>query len=499
MPLVIAAVLGVSCALLPLGYLIIRTAGVSTETLDGTTITRQLIPWTLNSLVLVAAVAASTLVLGAVIAWLLSCTDLPGRRVLRSVSAMPLAIPSYIAAFGWLSVLPGLQGFWPSWMILTAVSTPYVVLPVLAAVARADMALIEEAQVSGRSPARSWLVGLGPQVAPAAAAGTLLAAIYTLSDFGAVALLRHEVLTFMIQRQYSSFVGRERAALFGLVLVAGALVLVLAERRFRGNAQRYRTAAGAARPIRPVSLGRARIPALLLVLSPVVVAVVLPVAALLQRLQQGTRRPLDWAELVDALSATTTAALLGGTVAILAALPIGVLAARYATRSATTLETLGYAAHALPGIVVGLSLVYFSLKVVPSLYQSLAVLVFAYAVLFFPKAIGSVRTSVASVPPSLPMVAATLGRPPWRAGLVTARLAGPGILTGFLLVVVTAMKELPATLILRPTGFDTLATEIWSRTSATAPGAAAPYALALVLLASVPSYLIARESRGEAA
>lgn len=470
---------------------------MSRDSITSSVLRQQLLPWAVNSLVLVAAVAASTLVLGVLISWLLTCTDLPGRRLLRSVSAMPLAIPSYIAAFGWLTVFPHLQGFWPSWLVLTAVSTPYVVLPVAAAAGRADMALVEIARISGRPPWRAWLIGLGPQLAPAAAAGTLLAALYTLSDFGAVAMLRHEVLTFMIHRQYGSFVGRERAALFAAVLVLGALVLVLLERRFRGNAQRYRVASGAARPVRPVRLGRWKLPALALVLAPVGVAVILPVSALLHLLSQGTRRSLDWGELIDAITATATASVLGGVLAVLAALPIGVLAARYLTRSASTLETLGYSAHALPGIVVGLSLVYFSLRVVPSLYQSLAVLVFAYAVLFLPKAIGSVRTSVASVPPSLPMVAATLGRPPLRASLVTARLAGPGILTGFLLVVITAMKELPATLILRPTGFDTLATAIWSRTSAIAPGAAAPYALALVLLACVPAFLIARDPNKE--
>lgn len=489
--------LGVCCALVPLVYLAVRASQVPLDEFNEAVLRNQLLPWTLNTVVLVTAVAATTLVLGGLIAWLIVCTDLPGRNLWLALSAMPLAMPSYVAAFGWLATFPTLQGFWPSWMVLTAVSVPYVVLPAAAAMLRSDMALVDVARASGRSPHRAWLVGLGPQVAPAAAAGTLLAGLYTLSDFGAVALLRHEVLTFAIHRQYGSFIGRDRAAAFAVILVVGALLLVLLERSLRGNSRRWSVSSGATRSLTRAHLGRARPLAILVVASPILVAVVLPVVALLQRLTLGTRRPLVWSELLTAIWNTTYVALLGGVLALLFAVFVGVLAARYTGRSVRTLEGLAFSSHALPGIVVGLSLVYLSLKVVPALYQTLFVLVFAYAVLFMPKAVGAVRTSVAGVPPVIPQVAASLGRSRLGAASVTGRLAAPGILTGFLLVVVTAMKELPATLMLRPTGLDTLATEVWSRTAATAPGAAAPYALALVLLAGVPAYLLSRQAREE--
>lgn len=463
-----------------------------TDDLTGAVLRTQMVPWSTASVLLVVAVSGACLVLGTLIAVLLVTTDVPVPRAGLVAATLPLAVPSYVAAYGWLQARPELQGFWPTWAILTATCTPYVVLPVAAALRGADRTLAEVAATGGRGPLASWLSGVGPQILPAAAAGTLLAGLYALADFGTPALMRHEVLTFAIHRQYGSLIGRERAALLALLLVVGALVLVLAERAARGEARRWRVASGAPRPLARARLGGWRWPALLVVWLPMLVAVVVPVWALVSRLMLGTRRPLDRGELIEATWHTIQVAGLGGAAAMVLAAGIGVLAARYPSRTTGVLETAGFAGHALPGIVVGLSMVYFSLRVVPDLYQTLVVLVFAYAVMFMPKAIGSIRTSVAAVPPVLGGVAETTGRSALRARLVTARVAAPGILAGFLLVVVTAMKELPATMMLRPTGADTLALEMWSRTSTAAHGAAAPYALALVVLASIPAYLLSR-------
>ena len=175
----------------------------------------------------------------------------------------------------------------------------------------------------------------------------------------------------------------------------------------------------------------------------------------------------------------------------LCALPLAWLCERHRGSSSTLLERSAFLGHALPGIVVGLSLVYFSLAAVPAFYQTVVVLVFAYAVLFMPKAIGTARAGFAAVPDSLVSVSRTLGLSPlatwWR---VNARLALPGIAVGALLVAISVMKELPATLMLRPTGISTLATELWSRTTVFEFGAAAPYAAALVLVAAVPAVLL---------
>jgi iron(III) transport system permease protein len=136
--------------------------------------------------------------------------------------------------------------------------------------------------------------------------------------------------------------------------------------------------------------------------------------------------------------------------------------------------------------------------VLPAIYQTLFTLALAYAVLFLPKSLGASRAAIAQVPPVLEQTARTLGRGPLRAWTdTTLRLSWTGIAAGALLVLLTAMKELPATLMLRPTGFDTLATQLWSRTEVAAYGAAAPYAIALIALAAVPAWLLSSAATAE--
>ena len=225
---------------------------------------------------------------------------------------------------------------------------------------------------------------------------------------------------------------------------------------------------------------------------PPLVGVVVPLVGLgIRLITADTLRAIDGSRLLVATGTTIGVALAAAVVALALALPIAAIAARYVTKWSGVLESLGYLSHALPGIVVGLSLVFFSLAVVPALYQTFIILVFAYAVLFMPKALGTARASIEAVSPDLVHVARTLGATPfsaWRR--VTLPLALPGLGIGALLVAITTMKELPATLLLRPTGANTLATELWTRTAAGEFGGAAPYAAILVLVAAIPAMIL---------
>ena len=157
------------------------------------------------------------------------------------------------------------------------------------------------------------------------------------------------------------------------------------------------------------------------------------------------------------------------------------------------LEQAAYAGHALPGITVALSLVFFAVRYANPLYQELPLLVCAYAVLFLPVAVAATRAAVLQSPPVLEDMARSLGRGPLRVlREVTVPLAAPGVAAGAALTFVVCMKELPATLLLRPTGMDTLATRLWTETGVGSYAAAAPYAAALILLAAIPSYLLGR-------
>ncbi|MGZ8759225.1 MAG: ABC transporter permease [Aeromicrobium sp.] len=490
--------MGALAAAVPLAYLLIRAGQTGGAEVWETLWRGRTLELLVNSVGLAGAVTASCLLLGLPTAWLLTRSNLPAARFWLVVSSLPLANPSYVAAYGWVAASPGLSGFLPAWLLLTAVSTPYVTLPVAAAIKAADPALEEVARSLGRSRFEAWREGLLPQITPAAGAGGLLVTLYVLSDFGAVSMLRFEVFTFAISRQYGSYIGRSQAVILALVLVGLALSVVWTERRLRGRAAQWRVGQGAKRVAAPVALGRWTAPALVLLSVVPFAAIAVPSAALFSRLAEGTSRTFDPAELGAAILATCALAGTGALLATVLAFPIGMLAARFRGAVTSSLETLGFTGHALPGIVVGLSLVFLSLAVFPRLYQSAFMLVFAYAVLFLPKAIGSIRSSVGQVPPVLDDVARSLGRTRLHATTgITIRLASPGIAAGSLLVALTAMKELPATLLLRPTGIDTLSTEIWSRTAAAAYGAAAPYALALVLVASIPAFLLSRSSSWE--
>ncbi len=491
-PLIAAAVVSACLALIPLFYLIVRVASAGPEKILSSLLRARTWETTLTSVSLMVVVVVGCLIIAIPAAALLTRTNLPGRRLWLTALALPLAIPSYVAAYAWLAQFPAMSGFWAAALILIAVSYPYVLLPVAAALRTTDPAIEEVARSLGRSPFAAFQNNNSPQAMPAAAAGSLLVGLYVLSDFGAVSLFRVDAFTRVIFASYRASFDRTSAAVLASILVILALILVFAERKVRGKSLQYRSASGTQRMAVLTQLTtRGRLLGWGFVTTVIAIAIVVPVASLLIRLVEGSRRQLDVMELFQATVSSAGAAAGGAVIAVALALPIGLLTARYRSKWSTGTESAAFAGHALPGVVIGLSLVFLTINAIPVLYQTLFTLAFAYAVLFLPKSIGATRTSVAAVPPILEHTARTLGRNPFSAWTnTTLRLAWPGIAAGGLLVLLTAMKELPATLMLRPTGFDTLATELWSRTEIAAYGAAAPYALALIALAAVPAFAL---------
>jgi iron(III) transport system permease protein len=478
-PLHAVSALAALAASVPLVYLVVRVSDVGWGRAWDIAVSARTGELAVRSVGLALAVALTCMVIGVAVAWLGTRTDVPLRRFWLVVAALPLAIPSYVTAYTWLAAFPWLQGPIASWFVMVMACTPYVVLPVAAVLMRLG-------------PVRAFLRTVVPQVMPAAAAGGLLVALYTLSEFGVVSLLRFDTFTRVIYNSYRASFDRSTAAVLALVLVLLALLFVLAERRVRGRHRRWRTDRGAPRAADPVQLGPWRWFAVVTMICFYGVAVLFPMVMLGVLVMRG-RPGFDLAEWGAAVMSTVAASGTGAVIAMALAIPIGVLAARYRDRLTRVIESTAFLGFALPGVTVGLSLVFFGINVAPALYQTLAMLGFGYAVLFLSNAIGSVRSAVAHVPPVLEDVGRTLGMGPARTwARVTLPLVTPGVAAGALLVLLTAMKELPATLMLRPTGMDTLATELWTRTSLAQYGEAAPYAVSLVLLAAVPAFVLAR-------
>jgi iron(III) transport system permease protein len=491
--LLATSALAVAVALLPLVYLMVRTGEAGASRITQELLSVRVASLAARTMALAAVVTAGCVVLGVGTAFLVTRTDLPAPRVFSVLASLPLAVPTYIAAFTWMSTVDGFAGFWASALVLMLCSYPYVFLPVAAALHRADPAQEDVARSLGHNPWRTFRSVTLPQLRPAVAGGALLVALYVLSDFGAVALLRTDTFTRAVFIAFDLGFDRTAALVLSTVLVLLTILLLAGETMTRRRDARYaRVGAGSRRPHTRARLGRGRGPAVLLLAGIAALALGVPALNLARRLAAGVSRPGSLSEIATAAGNSLTVAAAGAALTMLLALPIGMLTARAPGPPAWALERLSYLTHALPGVVIGLSLVFFGINVAYPLYQTRWLLTLAYAVLFLPLAVAAVAAAAAQSPPVLEDVARSLGRSPARVfASVTVPLTLPGIAAGAALVFLTCMKELPATLLLRPTGMDTLATELWTHTTVAAYAAAAPYAALLVALSAVPTWFLA--------
>jgi iron(III) transport system permease protein len=515
LPLLLAGAAVAAGALLPLAYLAVVVGGEGGDALEEIVSARAL-ELLARTVGLAGSVTAAAILIAVPLAWLTVRTDLPFRRLWGVLCALPLVIPSYIGAYLLVSALgprgelaqalegplgierlPSLYGFAGAWLVLTLFTFPYVLLPLQAVLRRLDPALEEAARSLGSSRWTTFRTVILPQLGPAIGAGGLLVALYVLSDFGAVSIMRYESFTQVIYTSYRSSFDRVGAASLATMLVAVTLVVLWLEGRTRRRGAAYqRGGPGAARRAAPVPLGRWRWAALGLCCAVVGLALVLPVGMLVYWTTSALAGDVDWAELLGASGNSLLAGLLTALVAAACAIPVALLAARHPGRPARLVEGGTYAAHALPGIVVALALVFFGTRVVLGLYQTLAMLVGALVVLLLPLAVGATRASLLQVPPRLEEAARALGRSPLGAfATVTAPLARGGVLAGAALVFLTAVKELPATLILSPIGFDTLAAEVWQAVRLGSYEGGAMASLVLLAVSAVPLAILTARDR----
>ncbi|HEX8698792.1 MAG TPA: iron ABC transporter permease [Myxococcaceae bacterium] len=510
-PLLIAGLGVAAIALLPAVYLLVRSTEASGDAWELLFRGRTLALLG-NTLGLAVAVTACSAVISLPLAWLTTRTNLPGRRVWTALLCLPLALPTFVsgyvllAAFGtggaleeplsrWGLPVPPVYGLPGALLALTISTYPYLFLALRAGLLAQDPSLLESAWSLGLTPARAfWRVTL-PLLRPALASGALLVGLYVLSDFGAVALVQYDAFSRIIYMQYDGAYDRSYAALLGLALVAVTVVVLALEEFARGRAGYHRSARGASRAMPPVRLGLWTVPSLLLCGAVVALGVGLPVGILIYWAVRGLSA--GETELLDPGMNSVLASGLAALLAVVAALPLAVLGARFPGRLSTLLERSAYVGYALPPIVLALSLVFFGINVTPFLYGTLGMLLLGYLVRFLPQAVGALRGALLQISPHLGEVAATLGHsPPSVLVRVTTPLMAPGLLAGAALVFLTAMKELPATLLLAPIGFNTLATRVWSATSEGRFAQAAPPALLLLAVSALGvGLLLSQEQR----
>jgi iron(III) transport system permease protein len=508
---VVSAVVAVTLAA-PLLYLVVRTVELGGDALD---VLRSDDAWRplVNTLLLASGVAPACAAIGTLCAWLVSRTDLPCRAVFRVVFVLPLVIPSFVGAFAFVSAFaPGgllddalglgapslrIEGYWGAFAVLTLLSYPYVYLPVLGRFANLPPELEEMARSLGRSPLEVFRTVVLPQSWGAVGAGTLLVFLYVVSDFGAVSLMRYDALTRRIDA--TRLLDPTVSITLSMLLGAVALVIVWAERRFSRRRATVEVAPVGRRTFQ-APLGRWRAPAFVAVSLLVVVALVAPVAVLATwawRGMSGTGRftgpAVSIGEITTPLTNTVVISIVAAVVTVALVLPLAYLTQRHRSRVAGSLDSLVVAGFALPGLVIALALVFWVLSssLLRPLYQTYTLLVFAYAVHFGAQAIRGSQVAVDGVPPRVGDAAQALGAARVRRFLtVDMPLMRSGLAAAMGLVLLSCMKELPATLLLAPTGFETLATRIWGAAENGFLARAGLASLVLILASALLTWLL---------
>jgi iron(III) transport system permease protein len=443
-------------------------------------------------LLLAASVSLSAVAVGGFQAWLTARTSIKGRAVIAVLAALPLAMPSYVSAYAFTALFGGFKGFFAAWLVLTIGTAPYVYLAVSAALIRSDAATEEVARSLGSGRWRVFSKVTWPTVRPAAVSGAMLAALYTLSDFGAVSILSFDTFTRAIYSAFRSSFDRSGAASLAAILVVLTIALLLIEPALRGKAI---PTDSRVRRTSMINLGWFAPVAILLAVIWAVVSIAIPTYSLIRWNQSGLSQ-VDFGEVTRALINSIGYAFGGGLIAVIFGLAVSLLTVRWRSKLTIAFDRSIWVTHAVPGIVVALALVFLSNRLLPQIYQTSLLVLIAYMILFLPNAIAAMQTPISQAPRSLDEIAASLGA----SRLQTIRrvivpIAGPGILAGAALVSLSVLKELPATLLLRETGVETLATRLWNETSVSAYAAAAPYALLLVVVAGIPAWLLNRQIR----
>ena len=500
-------------AAIPLIYVFYGSIKLPTERWLGLWSTR--LPELLwNTLSLAVLVGATTLVIGISAAWLIVRRRFPARNIALWLMILPLTIPTYVFAYiytnlleddGWLgrgwhvlfgaaSQIPDLYSTGGVMLILAMSTFPYVFLLVHSALSHANPHLEEAARIHGANSTTIFWQVTRPLLRPALAAGLALVTLHVLSDFGAVSMLRYQTFTLSIYLQMSGRFDYNAAAGLSLVLILLALVFLILERFFRKRQRYYASGHSRQRPARQASPGEC-----LLIWSWLgliaLFAFFLPLAWMVswsaRAIAMDTLGPAFWGYATNSVILAIAAA----TLAIIIALPVGLFHHRQRNLFSLSLLQSSSIGFVLPGPVIALGVLTFILAQLPILYGGLAALVIALIIRFLPLAVQSQEASLQQLTPSIEQAGRVLGANAlqnlWH---ITLPMMRKGMITAWVLVFIDALKELPATLILRPIGFDTLPVRIWIEASEEMLEHSAPAAL-MLMLATLPALWIMMRDR----
>ncbi|VAX35649.1 Ferric iron ABC transporter, permease protein [hydrothermal vent metagenome] len=469
-----------------------------------------------NSLWLVLTVTIGALFLGTVLAFLVERTDLPIKNIIKPLLIAPLITPCYIIAICYINFFgmkglgeklfnswgcninfPNIYGFWGATAMLTLGTYPYVFTIVSASLSKMDARFSEAARCMGIGRVERFFRISIPLLIPAFTAGSILVALYVLSDFGVVSLLRHPTFVGTIYEQMSGRYDYSSAASLSTILIGFTLLLFIGQETL-GKRRRYASLKNKSFTAKVVPLGLWKTPAIIFIVLVILMGLIIPVGVLLywfiksftvSASLQIWATPMKelWRSGMNSLGLSAFVA----TVTVILALPLSYWSVRKPNSiSGKCFSWMAQSGIALPGVLTALGLSLVFSRIAPRLSFSITALFFAFLIHFFAQGFQMTQAGLKQISEKLEESARVLGYSKIKTfWFVTRPLLTPALLVAWIFVFLSSMRELPASLLLRPAGFDPLTVKVWIAASEGFYEQAAAPALLIILL-SLPLVII---------
>ena len=462
----------------------------------------------LNTMLLFIFVVISSLILGLLISIILVRFNIPGSKILFTLSVLPLVIPSYIGALTYVSAfspkglfvqlfsslgineIAGIDGFFGSWLVLTLFTYPYVLLICSSALRNLDSTVEDAARSLGKNRFNVYTQVVIPRLKKPIIFSGLLVGLYVISDFGAVSLMRYSTLTKAIYSYYEFNINGDPVIFYSSILIVLALLISFIQ---RGSEEaRSAKVSGTPKISEKTNLSpRSKVLIYTFVSLVIFSGLILPISVLsywlIRGLSAGNSVRAVFGGVVGSLSVSLLAALFS----VIVSTPIIIMVSQYRSKFGNVLERIMLALYGLPHISVGVAILFITIKIFPSIYQSFTALIISYLIVFLPQAIGAGQASMEQVKSNYLDASSGLGMSKLKSFYrITLPLIYRGLFAGGALVFLSTMKELPQTLLLRPTGLNTMAIDIWSYASEGLFTQAAFSSFILLAISAIPTYIL---------
>jgi len=492
--------------ILPLLYLLVKTTFEFNLFFDFIFNTK-ILKLSFNTVSLILLVVIFSILISLPLAFLNVRSNMPFAKYLTSISVLPIALPSYVMATtqieiwsknGWvhnflqlffeMKTFPSFYGLVGSVFVLSLITYPYVYIGLAAMFRRFDYQMIDASRTLGDSSFGTFRKIIFPLVKPTIVAGSLLVSLYVLSDFGAVSLLRFNTFTIAIFNRMYNSISNYGVLEISLLAILFCFLILFIESKTKNEA-RYFSNSNLS-DIKKIDLGIWKWILFPISLIPLIFGFILPISVLIYWFIIGFGEDTGFRDVIQPTINTIIISSVSAFFITLVSIPLLITIRKNIRILSFMIDKVSYIGLSLPGVIVSMSLVFFCINYFDYIYQTFIVLVLGYFISFLPAALGPIKSSMTQIDPKLEDASFTLGAGKIKTYYnIVIKLASPGFIYGGVLVFILCLKELPATLILSPIGFQTLATEIWSNASEAFFIKTALASIVLVIIAGIPSYI----------